>query len=139
MRVLITGSRRTTLAEDDFIRSTVNAVYRDWIDQLETDPDHEFVLVDGDCPYGGADVACRTWVAIRGPRVRSEQHPADWNTHGKAAGPIRNQAMVDLGADLCLAFPRADSKGTWDCVRRAADAGIPVHIHPLSATARKAR
>lgn len=56
-----------------------------------------------------------------------EAHPADWGTHGRAAGPIRNQHMADLGADLLLAFP--GGRGTADMVRRATAAGIPVrHI-----------
>ena len=61
-----------------------------------------------------------------------EEHPADWATCGKAAGGIRNQRMVDLGADACLAFPLPGSRGTWDCVRRAEAAGIPVHVHAPS-------
>lgn len=64
-----------------------------------------------------------------------EEHPADWATCGKFAGGIRNQRMVDLGADVCLAFPLPGSRGTWDCVRRAEAAGIPVQIHrPSEAT-----
>lgn len=58
-----------------------------------------------------------------------EPHPADWVARGRAAGPIRNQAMVDAGADICLAFPIGPSPGTRDCARRAAAAGIPVHTH----------
>lgn len=38
--------------------------------------------------------------------------------------------MVDLGADICLAFPTKSSIGTWDCVRRANAAGIRVIIVP---------
>ena len=34
--------------------------------------------------------------------------------------------MVDLGADVCLAFPLGESRGTRDCMRRASEAGIPV-------------
>ena len=34
--------------------------------------------------------------------------------------------MVNAGADLCLAFPLGESRGTRDCVRRADAAGIPV-------------
>ena len=55
----------------------------------------------------------------------TEAHPADWNTHGKAAGPIRNAEMVALGADQCIAFPGENSRGTWDCVTKAKNAGIP--------------
>lgn len=57
-----------------------------------------------------------------------EAHPADWRSCGRAAGLIRNQRMVDLGADLCLAFPLGESRGTWDCVARARKAGIEVRI-----------
>jgi hypothetical protein len=39
--------------------------------------------------------------------------------------------MVSLGADICLAFPQPGSKGTWDCARKAADAGIPVVLQTL--------
>jgi hypothetical protein len=58
-----------------------------------------------------------------------EPHPANWSL-GRGAGHMRNQHMVDLGADICLAFPLDDSRGTWDCVRRARAAGIPVEIIP---------
>jgi len=50
---------------------------------------------------------------------------ADWNTHGKAAGPIRNQRMLDEGKpDLVVAFP--GGRGTADMVRRAKAAGVLV-------------
>lgn len=57
-----------------------------------------------------------------------EEFPADWQTHGRAAGPIRNALMVAAGADVCLGFPTVNSRGTWDCMRRAHMAGIPVII-----------
>lgn len=50
---------------------------------------------------------------------------ADWKTHGRAAGPIRNQEMLDEGKpDLVMAFP--GGRGTADMVRRAKAAGVPV-------------
>jgi ABC-type sugar transport system substrate-binding protein len=55
-----------------------------------------------------------------------EQHLPDWNRYGKAAGPLRNQEMVDAGADVCLAFPAGESRGTRNCMRKAEEAGIPV-------------
>lgn len=57
-----------------------------------------------------------------------EPVPADWDRFGKAAGPKRNQAMVDRGADVLLAFPLPGSVGTWDCIRRADESQIPVVI-----------
>lgn len=43
-----------------------------------------------------------------------------------AAGPERNQAMVDDAPDdaRLLALPWWDSAGTWDCVRRASARGL---------------
>jgi hypothetical protein len=58
-----------------------------------------------------------------------ETHPALWNKHGKAAGPIRNQEMVDTGADVVLAFLLPGSVGTKDCIRRAKAAGLLVIIY----------
>jgi hypothetical protein len=62
--------------------------------------------------------------------VTHEPHPADWDVYGKGAGPRRNQAMVDAGADLCLAVHRdlKGSRGTLDCVKRCLAAGIPVWL-----------
>lgn len=55
--------------------------------------------------------------------------PADWRKHGKAAGPIRNQQMLDEAKpDWVLAFPTEKSKGTWDMVSRAEKAGVPVWV-----------
>lgn len=55
--------------------------------------------------------------------------PADWKTYGRAAGPIRNQQMLDEGKpDLVLAIhPESGiTAGTSDTVRRATKANIPV-------------
>lgn len=48
---------------------------------------------------------------------------------GKAGGGSRNQQMLDEGKPvIVLAFPTPNSKGTWDMVRRAKLAGVPVEI-----------
>ena len=66
------------------------------------------------------------WHAVsRGWTIESV--PADWSSYGKAAGGIRNQQMVNRGADRLVAAPvPGRSKGTYDCMRRAQAAGIPV-------------
>jgi hypothetical protein len=72
---------------------------------------------------GGVDLhACR-WSYRQGlPGLRFD---ADWHAHGKAAGPIRNQRMLDEGKpDLVVAFP--GGKGTADMMRRARAAGVEV-------------
>ena len=82
------------------------------------------VLVHGGA--SGADRLCEMfWQLLDG---RTEAHPADWNRWGRYAGPRRNKAMVERGADLCIAFP--GGRGTADTVRRCRAAGIPVKEIP---------
>ncbi|MEM9422481.1 MAG: SLOG family protein [Pseudomonadota bacterium] len=57
----------------------------------------------------------------------SVQFEARWDRDGRAAGPIRNQRMIDEGQpDAVVAFP--GGRGTADMVRRAKRAGLPVHV-----------
>jgi hypothetical protein len=71
----------------------------------------------------GADTLADTWARSRGIRV--ERYYALWQTHGKAAGPIRNQRMLDSeNPDLVVAFP--GGKGTADMIQRAKAAGVAV-------------
>lgn len=61
-------------------------------------------------------------------RVRSVYSPgADYY---RGAGPERNRAMVEAGADECLAFMAVGAKniGTKDCMKVATAAGIPVTV-----------
>lgn len=53
--------------------------------------------------------------------------PADWNKHGKSAGMIRNQFIVDY-ADKVIAFWDGQSRGTADTIAKARKAGKPVEI-----------
>jgi hypothetical protein len=80
------------------------------------------VLIEGDAK--GADKLAGRWAEDNGvPRLT---FPADWDTHGKAAGSIRNQQMLDEGKPtLVIAFP--GGRGTKDMVRRAKKAGLPVY------------
>lgn len=52
--------------------------------------------------------------------------PALWDVHGKAAGPIRNQAMLDEAQPcMVVAFWDGKSRGTKDMLDRAMKAGVP--------------
>lgn len=78
------------------------------------------VIVEGGAT--GADRHAKRYAFSRG--LRGETYPADWETHGKSAGPIRNQRMLDTGIDLVIAFP--GGRGTEDMKTRARAAGVPV-------------
>ena len=103
-RILICGSRRAKPTE--------------LIEQIFD----ELVLVPGDVVIHGAapgvDAEAGRLALERGADVLP--FPADWQRHGMAAGPKRNQLMLDAGKpERVYALPDENSKGTWDMVERA--------------------
>jgi hypothetical protein len=71
----------------------------------------------------GADGLAARWARARG--VPQEPYPPNWRRYGLAAGPIRNQQMLDEGRpDLVVAFP--GGKGTFNMVDKAEGAGVRV-------------
>jgi hypothetical protein len=60
--------------------------------------------------------------------------PAEWDVYGRAAGPVRNQQMLDQDQpDRAVAFHLnlAKSKGTLDMVQRIERAGLPLDVVPF--------
>lgn len=120
MRILVTGSRDW---ED-----------RDLIYQILgefTSHGVRHTLVHGDCPTG-ADRMADDWAKCQ-PDIIVEKYPAEWDVYGKRAGFVRNEQMVNLGADICLAFIKNNSKGATMTANLAQAAGIKViRYGPLS-------
>lgn len=117
--------------EYKFIFDTLESIAREFLYNYPSEErmlPSEIEIISG-CAKGadsvGVDWAAANWLPCR-------QFPADWETHGKAAGPIRNQQMLDEGKpDLVVAFP--GGRGTADMVRRAKKAGVEVRVieYPL--------
>lgn len=75
----------------------------------------------------GADTLADRWA--QSEWIDRMVFPAQWRTHGKAAGPIRNQQMLDEGKpDVVVAFP--GGRGTAHMVKIAREAGVPVYEPP---------
>ncbi len=73
----------------------------------------------------GADHMAAEFAKWQGIPVKT--FPADWDTHGNAAGPIRNKQMLDEGKpDLVVAFD--GGIGTANMVKQARAAGVKVFI-----------
>jgi len=72
----------------------------------------------------GADSLGGEWARERG--IPEKAYPAQWDKHGRGAGPIRNQQMLDEGKpDGVVAFPGGN--GTADMIRRSKAAGLKVY------------
>lgn len=119
-RILITGSRNfgSRPGDEALMSNTLWHIQRMLIDQGARD----ITLVHG-AARGADQLAGQIGNALS---MRIETHPAQWNTYGKRAGLIRNQEMVNAGADVVLAFPVGESRGTRHCMRQAHAAGLTV-------------
>lgn len=85
------------------------------------------LIIHGCCL--GADTIAGDRAKIHGLPV--SEFPAEWSKYGRAAGPIRNQKMIDQAKpSLVIAFHNNlfDSKGTKDMINRALKSSIPVLI-----------
>jgi hypothetical protein len=123
VKVIVTGSRDWTGVYATQRIHTVLEVVLALCEVLGT----KLTLVHGDCPTG-ADRTVDDWARRRDDiGVSVTTFPADWRTLGKAAGPIRNQAMVDSGADMCIGFLKGGSRGTSITLAMARAAGIPTY------------
>lgn len=119
MRVIVTGSRGYLDRKQVEMELDVTLMRRR--------SDQPMVVIHGGAR--GPDSWAGAWAKEH--NLKSELFSADWQTHGKAAGMIRNRAMVEQGnPDLCLAFWDGNSRGTLDCLSRAVRAGILTHIVP---------
>lgn len=112
MRVLICGSRNWTDG--------------DAIAQVVADLPNDCAVIHG--AARGADSLADRWADFYG--LVRYPFPADWAKHGRRAGPIRNQQMLDEGVpDEVIAFrKRGASPGTDDMIRRARADGVLVRI-----------
>jgi hypothetical protein len=110
MRVLVCGGRNF----DD-----VNAVHGA-LDAIHAETPITFIIEGG---ARGADSLAQFWALSN--EIPGKSYPADWETHGRAAGPIRNLEMLTDGKpDLVVAFP--GGRGTQNMVTQARLAGVRV-------------
>jgi len=70
----------------------------------------------------GVDLFAYRWAQQMNIPVR--EFPADWDAHGEAAGPLRNQEMIDANPDMKVMVVFPGHSGTSDMTRRCRKAGI---------------
>lgn len=87
--------------------------------------DKPIFVIHAASPHGGVDQWAHEWANFVAGAM-----PMPWPVDpadGTRGLEIRNQKMVDAGADLCLAFYGHGGFHVLDLIRRAEAAGIPVH------------
>ena len=127
IRVLISGSRKHTNAW---------GVENSLIGFVGANEANNLSVIHGACPHPrdrmhgrSVDMIADETFKMQGVKVQG--FPADWNKHGKAAGMIRNQFMVDAKPDLVIAYPCGESPGTRNCIKIAQKAGLQVVVKEL--------
>ena len=80
-------------------------------------------IISGMAP--GADTSAVKLAKLAG--IELIAMPADWDTHGKAAGPIRNREMAKL-ATHALLFWDGQSRGTKSMIEELEAAGKPYQL-----------
>lgn len=111
MVIVITGSRSWTN------RAAIENALRPFVEE------HPLVIHGG--AYGADQIAGEVAHALGMP---VEVMPAEWDKHGRSAGPRRNIAMLDRRPDVVLAFWDGESSGTLQCMEEAARRGIRVIV-----------
>lgn len=139
MKVLVVSGTREELTQDQF------TLIEDKL--VASRPD---LVIHGACGASGTydqsrdelhgvDAVADCYAVTRATECVVIRMPAQWRKHGDAAGPMRNTEMVKLGASLraCghhvswLAFPKSDSKGTRDFIRKARAMDLPGEVVEL--------
>jgi hypothetical protein len=120
MKLIIAGSRTINLPELLLNDLMCNIVGRGW------ETVHE--LVHGGCP-SGPDKACADLIKYYEEDSCDIPHKvflADWETQGKAAGPIRNKEMAEY-ADALLLIWDGESRGSANMKANMLKLGKPVY------------
>jgi hypothetical protein len=106
VRLIIAGGRHYVFTQEDIDR--LNAIER--ID----------CVVSGGC--SGADKQGEIYAQKNGIPV--DVFTADWKTHGRAAGPIRNRQMASYATHLAVF---SGGSGTANMVKEALKAGLVIY------------
>jgi len=73
----------------------------------------------------GVDTMARIYCEEK--NIDFQEFPADWDTFGKGAGPIRNKKMAQVGTHL-LAFWDLQSRGTKHMIETARNLDLEVFV-----------
>lgn len=118
MKLIIAGSRTISLDVHLLNDLIGNIIGWENIDEL----------VHGGCP-SGIDKDCANlleFYAEDSCDIPNKVFNADWETHGKAAGPIRNKEMAEYSGGLLLIWD-GESNGSKNMLKEMNKLGKPIY------------
>jgi hypothetical protein len=115
MKVIIAGSRDLEIT----IEELENIINNTGVDIS--------LLLNGKCPTGIDKIAYK-WAEKN--IIPIEEYPAQWDTHGKSAGPKRNKMMAE-NAECLIAIYRENSltPGTKNMIAEATKFKLKIFQH----------
>jgi GNAT superfamily N-acetyltransferase len=126
--ILVTGSRDADYSNKRDRRT----IERDLTRQKRLHPLKQVVVHHGGAK--GADTIAG--IAAEDRRMPEVVHQAHWELHGRAAGPMRNKAMLEHRKyKKVYAYPKGESKGTRGMIKLAQDKGHKVKVRELGKSA----
>lgn len=108
--LIIAGSRHIRVS-DGYIREL--------LETFNLKPDF---IVEGGAP--GIDLCAKDFAVRTG--IPHLEFNANWNSYGKAAGPVRNKLMAKTGDSLLLIW-NGESRGSKNMKKQMLDLGKPIH------------
>lgn len=113
-RIIIAGGR-------DF--KSYATLIREVNKYIQTNQLYDVIIVSGKAR--GADSLGELYAANHNLPIK--EFPANWDKHGKAAGPIRNKEMAEYAGHL-IAFWDGKSRGTANMIKQAEEHGLKTRI-----------
>ena len=114
-RVIIAGTR--TFNDYNLFKESCEYLLRESMEK------QQIIIVSGHAR--GTDTMGERFAKEHG--LPCEYYPANWQIHGRAAGPIRNKEMAN-NADALIAFWDGQSRGTRSMINLARKMGLQVAI-----------
>jgi hypothetical protein len=127
MKLIIAGGRKYRLTPEDLC----------FLDQLVSELRRKKVKVSEVVTGGqrGADADGEDWARMRG--IKTKVFPADWDAHGRSAGPRRNRQIAEYvgSTGTCVIFPGGN--GTISMLNEASKSGMTVIVRDSTAKLRE--
>lgn len=117
LKVIISGGRNFHYYQ--FLKERIDYFLKNKLN----DENIEVIIIQGGAD--GTDSLAKRYAKEK--KLKYEEYPADWKKYGKAAGPIRNKAMSEVG-DVLIAFWNGKSKGTKNMIETAKKRGLPTRV-----------